>query len=81
MEAAVRAAYALNPVAEIREPIQREGRPDVAGVNGQPSGLYEAPKNNLMPAIGATYKLSDKTFFAVVATGCSTASLASDAGT
>ena len=32
-----------------------------AGVNGQPRGLYETPKNNFMPRVGATYKLDDKT--------------------
>ena len=32
-----------------------------AGVNGQPSGLYETPKNNVMPRIGLAYKLDDQT--------------------
>ena len=32
-----------------------------AGVDGQPRGLYATPKNNLMPRLGATYKLTDKT--------------------
>jgi hypothetical protein len=32
-----------------------------AGVNGQPEGLYEVPRNNWMPRVGATYKLDDNT--------------------
>jgi hypothetical protein len=32
-----------------------------AGVDGQPSALYETPKNNLMPRVGATYKLNEQT--------------------
>ena len=30
-----------------------------AGVDGQPSGLYETPKNNFMPRIGLAYKLDE----------------------
>ena len=62
MEAAARAAYALNPVAEIpASQFNVKGGLTFAGVNGQPSGLYETPKNNLMPRIGAAFKLSEKT--------------------
>src|SRR6185436_19679989 len=32
-----------------------------AGVDGQPSALYTVPKNNWMPRVGLTYKLSEKT--------------------
>jgi hypothetical protein len=32
-----------------------------AGVNGQPNGLYETPGSNLMPRVGATYKLNEQT--------------------
>ena len=32
-----------------------------AGVNGEPRGLYETPKNNLMPRVGATFKVDEKT--------------------
>jgi hypothetical protein len=32
-----------------------------AGVNGQPRGLYETPKDNLMPRAGFAYSLDDKT--------------------
>lgn len=62
MEAAVRAAYALNPVAEVpASQFNVKGGLTFAGVNGQPSGLYEAPKNNFMPRIGAAFKLNEKT--------------------
>ena len=30
-------------------------------MNGQPRRLYETPKNNWMPRVGATYRLNDKT--------------------
>jgi hypothetical protein len=32
-----------------------------AGVGGQPNGLYETPKDNLMPRVGFAYRLDDKT--------------------
>ncbi len=32
-----------------------------ADVNGQSRGLYETPKNNIMPRFGLAYKLNDKT--------------------
>jgi hypothetical protein len=32
-----------------------------AGVNGQSRGLYETPRNNIMPRFGLAYKLNDKT--------------------
>ena len=64
MEAAVRAAYALNPVAEIpASQFNVKGGLTFAGVNGQPSGLYNTPKNNFMPRIGAAFKLDEKTVF------------------
>lgn len=31
------------------------------GVNGEPKGLYETPKDNIMPRAGFAYKLDDKT--------------------
>ena len=55
-------AYALNPATGV--PVSQfnvRGGLTFAGVNGQPDGLYETPKNNLMPRIGMTYKLNDKT--------------------
>jgi hypothetical protein len=63
MEAAARAAYALNPVAEIpASQFNVKGGLTFAGVNG-PSGLYETPKTNFMPRIGAAFKLNEKTVF------------------
>ncbi len=62
MEAAVRAAYARNPVAEVpASQFNVKGGLTFAGVNGQPRGLYEAPKNNFMPRLGAAFKLDEKT--------------------
>jgi hypothetical protein len=62
MEAAVRAAYALNPVAEIpASQFNVKGGLTFAGVNGQPSGLYETPKNNFMPRLGAAFRWNEKT--------------------
>ena len=64
MEAAVRAAYARNPVAEV--PVSGfnvKGGLTFAGVGGQPRGLYNVPKNNYMPRVGGAFKLDDKTVF------------------
>jgi hypothetical protein len=64
MEAAVRAAYALNPVAEVpASQFNVKGGLTFAGVNGEPAGLYDTPKNNFMPRVGAAFKLSEKTVF------------------
>jgi hypothetical protein len=64
MEAAVRAAYALNPVAEVpASQFNVRGGLTFAGVNGEPAGLYNTPKNNVMPRVGAAFKLSEKTVF------------------
>jgi hypothetical protein len=64
MEAAVRAAYALNPLAEVpASQFNVKGGLTFAGVNGEPEGLYNTPKNNFMPRIGAAFKLSEKTVF------------------
>ena len=62
IEAAARAKYALNPTPEV--PVSAfnvRGGLTFAGVDGQPSGLYETPKNNFMPRVGLTYKLNDLT--------------------
>ncbi len=62
MEAAARAAYALNPVAEVpASQFNVKGGLTFAGVNGQPNGLYEVPKNNFMPRLGAAFKVDEKT--------------------
>jgi hypothetical protein len=62
IEAAARAAYARNPTTEI--PLNQfmvRGGLTFPGVDGQPSGLYETPKNNIMPRLGVAYQLGDKT--------------------
>jgi Carboxypeptidase regulatory-like domain/TonB dependent receptor len=62
IEAAARARYALNPTPEV--PVSAfnvRGGLLFAGVDGQPSGLYESPKSNFMPRVGLTYKLNDLT--------------------
>jgi Carboxypeptidase regulatory-like domain/TonB dependent receptor len=62
IEAAARARYALNPTPEV--PVSAfnvRGGLTFAGVDGQPSGLYETPKNNFMPRVGLTYKLGEQT--------------------
>lgn len=60
IEAAARAAYALNPTAEIpANAFTVRGGLQFAGVDGQPSGLYETPKNNFMPRVGFAYQIGD----------------------
>jgi hypothetical protein len=61
MEAAAKAA--LNPALTgvSREQFNVRGGLTFAGVNGQPRSLYETPKNNFMPRLGANFKLDDKT--------------------
>jgi hypothetical protein len=62
IEAAARARYALNPTPEV--PLSEfdvRGGLTFAGVDGQPSSLYETPKNNFMPRVGMTYKLNELT--------------------
>ncbi len=62
IEAAARARYALNPTPEV--PVSAfnvRGGLTFAGVGGQPSTLYETPKNNFMPRVGMTFKLNDRT--------------------
>ncbi len=60
-EAAARAA--LNPAAT-GVPLDQfhvRGGLTFAGVAGEPSGLYHSPGTNLMPRLGATYKLNERT--------------------
>ena len=74
--------YALNPTPEV--PVSEfnvRGGLTFAGVDGQPSGLYETPKNNFMPRVGLAYKLDEARRCCAPATGCSTASSASAAAT
>jgi hypothetical protein len=62
MEAAARAAYALNPQADIpASAFAVRGGLLFAGVGGEPSGLYNTPKGNLMPRLGFAYALGDST--------------------
>jgi hypothetical protein len=63
-EAAVQAAY-----ANINDPRLKQALPQIsvrggltfAGVNGEPEGLYDTPKHNLMPRLGLAFKLNEKT--------------------
>jgi hypothetical protein len=57
IETAARAAYALNATPEVAASAFNV-RGGLTFGNG---GLYQTPKNNLMPRLGLTYKLSDKT--------------------
>lgn len=61
MEAAALAA--LNPAATgvPREAFQVRGGLTFPGVDGQPEGLYETPKGNVMPRLGFAYQLGDRT--------------------
>lgn len=57
-----RARYALNPTPEVSvSEFRTVGGLTFANVGGQPRGLYETPKANLMPRIGFAYKLNDRT--------------------
>ena len=62
MEAAARAAYARNPTAEIAvDQFRVRGGLTFPGVDGEPEGLYETPKDNIMPRVGFAYQWNDKT--------------------
>lgn len=62
IEAAARARYALNPTPEVpASAFNVRGGLTFAGVNGEPDGLYDTPKNNFMPRVGFTYKLDERT--------------------
>jgi hypothetical protein len=61
MEAAARAALNTAVTGVPRDTFNVRGGLTFAGVNGQPRGLYETPKNNWMPRIGANFKWDDKT--------------------
>jgi hypothetical protein len=60
-QAAVQAAYdpSLSPL--LPSQITTKGGMNFAGVNGEPRGLYETPKRNLMPRFGFAYQLDDRT--------------------
>ncbi len=60
--AAAKAAYAANPIPEL--PVSQFnpiGGVTFAGVNSQPSGVWNRDANNLMPRIGFAYSINDKT--------------------
>ncbi len=61
--AQVLANYAKNPVvAEIpASAFKILGGLTFAGVNGQPRGLYNTPKDEIMPRFGFAYQLTDRT--------------------
>lgn len=62
ISAQAQANYAKNPTPEVPpEAFVLRGGLLYAGVDGQPRGLYETPKKNLLPRFGFAYKLTDKT--------------------
>jgi hypothetical protein len=61
-EAAARAQYALNPTPEVAAAqFVTRGGLTFADVGGQPRGLYDTPKANLMPRLGVSLQLNQKT--------------------
>ena len=61
MEAAARAALNSAATGVPLDQFHVQGGLTFAGVNGEPRGLYETPKNNFMPRVGGTYRINDKT--------------------
>lgn len=60
--AAAIAAYAKNPTPEVpASQFKVQGGLLFAGVNGQPTGLWNPPHLNFMPRIGLAYQLGNKT--------------------
>ncbi len=60
IEAAARAAYALNPIPGLTpEQFFVRGGLTFPGVNGEPRGVYSTPKRNFMPRLGFAYQLTD----------------------
>lgn len=60
--AGAQAAYIANNIAAV--PASQfivKGGLTFAGVNGNPSGLYHTPKNNLLPRVGLAYSLNNST--------------------
>jgi hypothetical protein len=65
--AAAQTAYGRNPTPEVPASAFRVlGGLTFAGVNGQPSGVWNRDSNNIMPRIGLAYSLNNKT---VIRTG------------
>ena len=61
IEAAARAALNSAATGIPLDQFRVRGGLTFAGVNGQPAALYEVPKNNWMPRVGATFKLDEQT--------------------
>jgi carboxypeptidase family protein/TonB-dependent receptor-like protein len=61
IEAAVVAALNESATGISRANFNVKGGITFPGVNGQPRGLYETPKNNLMPRLGLAYTLDRRT--------------------
>lgn len=62
IEAAARAKYTTAPVAGLSpDQFFVRGGLTFAGVNGEPTGLYNTPKGNFMPRVGFAYQLNPKT--------------------
>ena len=62
IEAQVQTKYALTPTPEIpAAQFLVRGGLTFAGINGQPEGLYETPKNSFMPRFGFAFKVDEKT--------------------
>ena len=62
LEAQARARYALNTTPEVlASQFRVAGGLTFANVGGEPRGLYDTPKVNLMPRFGLAYNLNDKT--------------------
>ena len=61
IEAAARAALNTAATGISLDQFRVRGGLTFPGVAGEPSGLYDVPKNNWMPRLGATFKLDEKT--------------------
>jgi Carboxypeptidase regulatory-like domain len=61
MEAAARAALNTSVTGIPASSFSVRGGLTFPGVNGEPSGLYETPKDNIMPRAGFAYTLDSKT--------------------
>lgn len=62
IEATAQTRYAAAPLPELAAAnFLVRGGVTFPGVNGQPEGLYETPKNSIMPRFGLAFKLNEKT--------------------
>ncbi len=59
--ASATAAYARNPIPEVApSQFNAKGGAQFVGINGVPRTIWNYDKNNVVPRIGAAYKLTDK---------------------